>query len=359
MQFAVHPSVYSTDKSSRGLLNMLEQVWVRNKTPGDGTFFIISGFANYNGGVRFYNVFKEHTSKGGDCIVILGGSNSQNLSSQQVVEELLSVGCRVFLINRKRILHAKCYGSDTSHGESLIVSSGNFTGPGMSQNIEASVLIEGEPLRASNFSWREFFSNIRSQNWDIYEPSLEHREDPAWRLLYDEVGGAIKLPEEQEITLLITLSHSDTARIQADYGEPASLGSQYFWLSKDSYDFFPPLTIRNKRGYKATYSTLINMNYLDIEVIDNECRVTFEAENNLDFRLGTGKLRYTKIAAEGDLAAISRLGERDYTLKIIARTDPSYTGLLRYAINFIGHEGKRYGYISNLDYSRIFQENSV
>lgn len=359
MQFTVHPSVYSTDKSSRGLINMLEQVWVRDKTPGDGNFYIISGFANYNGGVRFYKVFQEHIAQGGSCIAILGGSNSQNLSSQQVVEALLGVGCRVYLINRKRILHAKCYGSENNQGESLIVSSGNFTGPGMSQNIEASVLIEGESLRVSHFAWGELIESLLGQNWEVYEPKLHDREDPAWRLLYDEVGGGIRLPEEQEVTLVVTLSHSDTVRIQANYGDVASLGSQYFWLSKDSYDFFPPLTLRNKRGNKTTYSTLINLNYLDIGVIDEECRVTFEAENNLDFRLGTGKLRYTKIAREGDIAAISRLGETDYTLKIFTNTSPCYHDLLRYAINFIGNEGKRCGYISNLDYSIIIRQTNT
>ncbi|MEI6091997.1 MAG: hypothetical protein WCR42_16205 [bacterium] len=64
---------------------MLEQTWVRDQEPGDGTFYIVSGFSNYNGGVRFYETFKHHIDKGGQCIAFLGGSTSQNLSSQQVV----------------------------------------------------------------------------------------------------------------------------------------------------------------------------------------------------------------------------------------------------------------------------------
>ena len=54
--------------------------------------------------------------------------------------------------------------------------------------------------------------------------------------------------------MLLTLSHADTARIQASPGSAAGKGTQYFWLSKDCYDFFPPLTILNHRGTKSTYS---------------------------------------------------------------------------------------------------------
>lgn len=107
--------------------------------------------------------------------------------------------------------------------------------------------------------------------------------------------------------MLLKLSHSDTARINAARGTTAAKGTH--WLSKDCYDFFPPLTIRNERGHKATYSCLVAMNYIDLGTVDARCRVTFEAENNLDFRLGTGPLRYSGLAGEGDLAAISRVGE--------------------------------------------------
>ncbi|MBJ6911829.1 hypothetical protein JG661_21425, partial [Vibrio cholerae] len=70
--------------------------------------------------------------------------------------------------------------------------------------------------------------------------------------------------------------------------------------------FFPPLTIRNTRGWKGTLSALITLDYIDLGIRREE-RVTFEAENNLDFRLGTGALRYSGIAAPGDLACLSRI----------------------------------------------------
>ena len=355
MQFTIHPNVYNTDNRSRGLLHMLEQTWVRNREVGVGKFHIISGFANYNGGVRFYDVFKKHVDNGGECEVFLGGSSSQRLSSQQVVEELLNVGCKVYLINRKRILHAKCYGYSFGDSQSLVISSGNFTGPGMSQNIEASLYVDEACIANSNFSWADLSASFFKQNWDIYEPKLSNRDAPAWKLLYDEIGGEIKIEDEQEVTMLISLGHADTVRIQANPGETAGKGTQYFWLSKDSYDFFPALTIRNKRGYKATYSTLINMNYIDANIIDNQCRITFEAENNLDFRLGTGKLRYTKVASAGDLAAISRVGERDYELRIIKNDSDNYKSLSPYAINFIGHQGKKFGYLSNSEFQKIIK----
>lgn len=353
MQFTLHPNVYNTDSRSKGLLHMLEQIWVRGHEPGDGIFYIVSGFSNYNGGVRFYETFKNHIERGGSCIAFLGGSSAQRLSSQQVVEQLLEVGVKVYIINRKRLLHAKCYGHISSQGESLIISSGNFTGPGMSQNIEASLMLGFDHVREMGFSWNELTNSFFRQNWDIYEPNLQDRTDPSWRLLYDEYGATVQLEEDQEVTMLISLVHSDTARIQANPGEVQGKGTQYFWLSKDSYDFFPALTIRNNRGDKATYSAIINMNYVDLDIIDNECRVTFEAENNLDFRLGTGKLRYTKIANEGDLAAISRISEFDYELRIIPNRLESYSRLIPHAINYIGHKGKRFGYISNAEFTRI------
>lgn len=63
------------------------------------------------------------------------------------------------------------------------------------------------------------------------------------------------------------------------------------------------------------------MNYFNdvyrLGLTDTECRVTFEAENILDFRLGTGKLRYTKVAFKGDILAISRVGEKEYQMRIL------------------------------------------
>lgn len=95
------------------------------------------------------------------------------------------------------------------------------------------------------------------------------QKDPAWTLLYDEVHGTTKIDESQEVTMVITLSHSDTVRIQADPGSKAGLGTQYFWLSKGTFDFFPALTIKNKRGQKDTFSCIINMNYIDLDLVQN------------------------------------------------------------------------------------------
>ncbi len=355
MRFAIHPNVYHTHPESKGLLHMLEHAWIRNRVSGDGTFYIISGFANYNGGVRFYETIKSHIENGGQCVVYLGGSSSQKLSSKQVVEELLRIGCNVNLINRKRILHAKCYGLHSANGDALIISSGNFTGPGMSQNIEASFMIEGAQLEEVGFSWNDLIHSINLQNWEIYRPSLaeiDNRFDPAWGLLYNELAREIQLEDDQEVTMIITLSGSDTARIQAQPGTSAHKGTQYFWLSKDSYDFFPPLTIPNNRGYKRTYSAIINMHYVDLGITEKS-RVTFEAENNADFRLGTSCLRSTRLANRDDIAAISRLGEYDYELRIIRQDSILYDRLLHHAINRIGHQDKRYGYIANSDFFEI------
>lgn len=352
IEFAVHPNVYSTGHS-KGLLHMLEDTWVRGHAAGDGTFYMLSGFANYNGGVRFYQVFKHHIDGGGKVVAFLGGSTAQKLSSQQVVESLLEVGVEVNIVNRKRLLHAKCYGSDDTRGQKLVVSSGNFTGPGMSQNVEASITLDNETISSIGFSWQNLMDNVRSQNWQTFKLDLSNRASPGWGLLYDEIGGVVTLDETQEVTMVLVLGNADTARIQATPGSNAGRGTQYFWLSRDCYDFFPPLTIRNRRGVKATYSTIIKLYYVDIDELDEDCRVTFEAENNLDFRLGTSRLRYSKLADVGDLAVISRVGEDKYELRIVKKESLEYSKFSPYAINYIGHRDKRFGYISNQDFERI------
>lgn len=350
--FSLHPNVYASGRP-KGLINMLETAWVTNQTPGEGTLYLISGFSNYNGGVRFYDTFSEHINEGGRVVAILGGSTSQRLSSRQVVEELIDRGVEVYIINRKRILHAKLYGTSNNTGESLIVSSGNFTGPGMSQNIEASLLLDYDTTSSMGFSWDEMVVSMFQQNWQIHDMTNASDFHPGWNLLYDERTRDLTLDETEEVTLIVTLGHADTARIQAARGTTAARGTQYFWLSKDSYDFFPPLTIRNNRGTKATYSCLVNMNYIDIDYIDTECRVTFEAENNFDFRLGTGKLKYTRVAESDDIAAITRVGDSDYELRIIKNGSTEHRTLESYAISYIGNRGKRYGYIPNDEFGRI------
>ena len=352
IEFTLHPQVYSTGHN-HGLIGLLERAWVREHKPGDGNLVIMSGFGNYNGGGRFFDVFRQHVSKGGRVTAVFGGSASQRLTSKQVVEELLGCGADVHLVNRKRILHAKCYGAEAADGDRLIVTSGNFTGPGMSQNIEGSVFLDPTTTKAISFRWHETLDAVFKQRWHFYQPTLADRGAPAWKLLYDEMGGEITMDESEDVTLLLVLGHADTVRIQASPGTTEAKGTQYFWLSKDCYDFFPPLTIPNERGTKRTYSCIIKLEYPDLGIIDSDCRVTFEAENNLDFRLGTGPLRHRKCAGEGDLAAITRTGHDTYQLRLFRKGSLAFDALSPSAVNFIGHQGKRYGTIANDEFAAL------
>ena len=351
-ELTLHPNVYATGQS-KGLVNILERVWVREHTPGDGTIFVVSGFGNYNGGVRFFETFRAHKARGGNIVAVFAGSTSSRLTSKQVVREMLDCGADVHVVNRKRLLHAKCYGAQSSRGDSLVVTSGNFTGPGMSQNVEMSVLLDQASTAAMRFSWRSLLDSMLAQKWALYRPTLADLTTSAWQLLYDEQAADIVLDDTDEVTMLLKLSHSDTARINAARGTTAAKGTQYFWLSKDCYDFFPPLTIRNERGHKATYSCLVAMSYIDLGIVDDQCRVTFEAENNLDFRLGTGPLRYSGLAGEGDLAAISRVGEGSYEMRLYRQGSAEYRALMPYALNFIGHQGKQYGFMPNSEFNAV------
>lgn len=344
MEFLLQPNVYSTGTTSN-LLTLLDHMWLKDHVLGKGQLFIVSGFSNYNGGVRFYPSFIEHTRKGGKITAIVGGSASQRLSSIQVAEALLNCSVDLYIVNRKRLVHAKCYGAVDESGEELIVTSGNFTGPGMSQNAEAAIRIDQSNVAAMGFSWLSLIDGVFSQGWDIYKlekADITEKRNPGWSLLYDEVHDTVKLDETQLVSMVVLLSHSDTARIQADPGTDASKGTQFFWLSKASFDFFPALTEKNKRGIKNTYSCLINMNYIDLDVFRQE-RVTFEADNNLDFRLGTAAFRGTKAADERDLAIITRCSEYDYEIRIIRKNSAHYSELLSYATQYIGGQGKRFG----------------
>ncbi len=345
-EFLLQPDVYRTG-ARKNLLGMLEDTWINDRQLGDGDLYILSGFGNYNGGVRFYSTFREHVDLGGRAIAFFGGSRSQRLTSRQLVSRMLDCGCEVRVINRKRIFHTKCYGWETSDAQNLVITSGNFTGPGLSQNVEAALSLDDSHIRQVGFNWADLRDSILSQNWDVYEPRLDDLEGPAWDLLYDEKG---RRPPEEEldlVTMIVSLGHADTARINADRGTNAGKGSQYFWLSKDCFDFFPALTILNERGYKTTNSCIITLNYIDIGVTDTQCRVTFEAGNNVDFRLGTGKLKYTKTASINDLAAISRVGDEEYDLRILRDGSPEHQAMLPYATTHIGNRGKRFGFLSN------------
>jgi hypothetical protein len=347
-ELTLHPNVYKTGHS-KGLISILERLWVQDHVAGEGTLYIISGFANYNGGVRFYDTFRSHTDKGGKIVAIFAGSTSQRITSRQVVKEMLEAGADVHVINRKRLMHAKSYGTAGAKGQMLVVTSGNFTGPGMSQNVEMALLLDRETTGSLKFSWDAMVTNMLAQKWDYYRPDLANENAPAWQLLYDEEAAGIKLDDTDEVTMILRLSHADTARIMATPGTRAGRGSQYFWLSKDSFDFLPPLTILNRRGYKTTYSCIVEMHFVDLEKTER-VRVTFEAENNLDFRLGTGPLRYTKLAAKDDIAAITRVGENKYELRLFRRGKPQHTALAPYAVTFVGHQGKKYGFVPNAEF---------
>ena len=350
-ELTVHPNVYATGRS-KGLVPLLERAWLREHEMGDGTLYIVSGFANYNGGVRFFPVFRRHIEQGGRVVAVFGGSTQQKLTSQQVVRELLNCGATVHIVNRKRLMHVKSYGSKTCNGEMLVVTSGNFTGPGMAQNVEMAVLLDRETTRSLRFSWDDMLGAMFAQRWDFHRPTLSDEKAPAWQLLYDEQSSRIVLDETHEVTMILCLGHTDTVRINARPKTAQAQGTQYFWLSRDCYDFFPPLTTLNRRGHKKTYSCLIEMDFVDLGRKE-EVRVTFEAENNLDFRLGTGPLRYSGLAQTGDLAAISRVRETRYELRLYGQATTAHRALAPYAIHFIGNRGKQYGFIPNQEFKAI------
>ena len=344
-ELAVHPNVYATGRS-KGLVSLLERVWLREHELGEGTFYLVSGFANYNGGVRFLPVFRRHIERGGRVEAVFAGSAGQNLTSRQVVHAMLECGADVHVVNRKRLVHMKSYGSQTREGDIVVVSSGNFTGPGMAQNVEMSVLLDRPTTCDMGFSWEGLMSRMRSQGWQFHRTSIDDMAAPVWRLLYDEESSNIVLDATDEVTMILILGHADTVRINAAHGAVQARGTQYFWLSRDCYDFFPALTVSNTRGVKKTYSCLVRMNFVDLGRKE-EVRVTFEAENNLDFRLGTGALRGTGLARRGDVAAISRIAESSYELRIFRQDTPMASRLATHAVYFVGNRGKRYGFVSN------------
>lgn len=350
-ELAVHPNVYATGRS-KGLISILERIWLREHEAGEGTLYVVSGFANYNGGVRFFPVFRRHVDRGGQVIAVFAGSTRQNLTSQQVVKEMLDCGAEVHVVNRKRIVHVKSYGSRTREGDMVVVSSGNFTGPGMAQNVEMSVLLDRPTTRDMGFSWDALMSDLLSQKWQQYRPKLEDMSAPAWRLLYNEEAPTIVLDRTDEVTMIVVLGHADTVRINADHGTAAALGTQYFWLSRDCHGFFPALTIPNRKGAKKTYSCLVWMNFVDLDQ-RKQVRVTFEAENNFDFRLGTGALRGTRLVQSDDVAAISRIGKSSYELRLYRRDTAVAERLVSYAVNFIGNRGKKYGFVANEDFRDV------
>ena len=326
--FVTQPnSVYSTGPHG-DLRDALRSVWGKElKTKNH--WFVVSGFCYLNGVLQIRDLISQHVREyDGTCTVILGGSPNMKMSSKEAVMDLLDAGARVFVINRKQIMHSKLYGSQNDTGaQSLIVTSGNLTYPGLVGNIESALVLDADLVSGIEFDWFNLVDSMLKQKWQIHEMT-EDRHNPGWNCLFDEVKsgtGEVDLYENK--SMVITLSHNDIIRIK----EPETVGTQYFFLSKDDMDFFPPLTEKNTRGWKATYKTYINISYPQLEqFIENEAHyeasVTFEAGNNLDFRLGTGVLKWKKMPwygkigiGAGDLAIISNNQDETYSIVIIPK----------------------------------------
>src|SRR5260363_434390 len=73
-----------------------------------------------------------------------------------------------------------------------------------------------------NFSWQRMMDSMLAQNWVFYRPDLADLTAPAWQLLYDEQAADIVLDDTDEVTIILRLGHSDTARINAAPGSNAS-----------------------------------------------------------------------------------------------------------------------------------------
>ena len=141
---------------------------------------------------------------------------------------MLDCGAEVHIINLKRLMHAKSYGSVNADGQMLVVTSGNFTGPGMSQNVEMSVLLDSTSTADLGFSWEAMINDMLEQRWDIYQPTLDEPQAPVWQILYDEQAANVVLDETDEVTMILRLGASDTSRIVAAPRTRAAKGTQYF-----------------------------------------------------------------------------------------------------------------------------------
>lgn len=97
-----------------------------------------------------------------------------------------------------------------------------------------------------------FSQHARAELGRQHQPALADLTTPVRQLLYDEQAADIVLDDTDEVTMLLKLSHSDTARINGARGTTAAKGRSISgW--RQIATTFPPLTIRNERGHKATY----------------------------------------------------------------------------------------------------------
>lgn len=346
--FTVHPDVYSTFQEHRDLASILEQLWSRLSP--NSTIFIASGFANQSGVLTIAKKLDQHTDSGGDVRCYLAGSPHQALASEQAVKELLRSGATVRLLNRKKIFHSKLYGIVEEAGDSLVITSGNLTGNGLSLNVEASLVAGPDFTDSIDFSWFHWERCLIDEfNW--HEPlpeTINDDTDPAWQLTYDEQRTPqVRPPGDEEAegqrdeVLALTLVHTDIARIQ----DPDYPGTPYFWLSRYHATYFPPLQDRTRPDATTTFSTDISVEFIDVGETRDDISVTFEAYNNLDFRLLVSPLRATGLADEGDIAVIARETDTDYKLKIIRQGSQAGHRIRPYLIHEIGNQGKRYGWV--------------
>lgn len=342
-RFTLQPSIYNApDGSGSDLATLLESLWSR--TPPTSTIYVAAGFVDQNGVLPFVKTFKKHVELGGRVRCFFGGSAGQNMAGRQAVQELLSSGAEVSLLNRKKIFHVKMYGTLSDTQQELILSSGNLTGNGIALNVESSVVIGPMYLSAAGFSWQTWEQRVRS-SFEWHPLSLRDPDNPGWRLTYDETHGRIGGQDEDgsddiSEALVFTLSPIDVARVLTrNYP-----GTQYFWLSRYTAGYFPPLLPRSRPSAKKTFSTDVTVDFIDVRKKE-QVSVTFEAYNNLDFRLGTGPLKGTGVANAGDVAVLDRVGEREYRLRVMNQHSVKARRLLPYLINFVGHKGKRYGFV--------------
>lgn len=363
MSFVTQPnSVYSTGTYGN-LRDALRSVWSKElKTKND--WFVVSGFCYLNGVLQIRDLISEHVSKyGGTCTVILGGTRGMKMSSKEAVLDLLDAGAEVFVINRKQIMHSKLYGSRNVDGaQSLIVTSGNLTANGLIGNVESSLVLDADLVDEIGFDWGNLVNSILEQNWQKHKMSFD-MNNPGWDCLFNEIkDGTDEVDPYKDKSLVITLSHNDIIRIKKP---EEKVGTQYFFLSKDDMDFFPPLTVKNSKGWKATYKTFIAVKYPQLKQIHEKASVTFEAGNNLDFRLNTGVLKwkakpwYGKIDVDvGDLAIITRNSDDTYSIVIVPKKAKGFhKSASMYATNYISKQSeKRVGLIPKKTYISLFDE---
>lgn len=346
--FLLQPEVYGSIDGIHDLGTVLERLW--SNLPSDSTIYIASAFANQSGVLTIAKKIDRHTDAGGEVHCFLAGSPHQALASKQAVKELLRSGAHVYLLNRKRILHSKMYGVLDGASETLVVSSGNLTGPGLSLNVESTLVLDPELVETIGFSWTDWEASLLDA-FDWHRPDLANIDDPAdpaWKLTFDETGGRpVHVPGEEDEEgrrdeiLAFSLVHNDVSRIQ----DGDNVGTQYFFLSRYHSHYFPPLQDRTRDDAKTTFSTEVSVEFLDIGETKDDVSVTFEAYNNLDFRLLTTPLKGTGVAGEGDIAVLAREDDASYKLRTLRQGTQEYNRVLPYLINEIGNRGKRFGWV--------------